>query len=170
MRLIAAAGDSASRTPAGSASGPAITKWFSIKGLREIAAPDSTSAASPSGAWVSSTSALPSRPMRSAAPLPTATTRARTPVRSSKAGSSAASRPESRTLVVVTSSSVRSSLCLSHPAHSSRAQVQNAAIRMEVIMGAKYTPAHPAELVTVSRETFGFLRLPAELTNDRGAG
>ena len=88
-------------TPAGSSAGPTITKSLYATRVRLVTSPASNRTRSASGAWVSSTSALPSAPMRSAAPVPTAMILTLTSASSSKIGTSWSSSPESLSEVVV---------------------------------------------------------------------
>ena len=106
IRASAAAASFIPATPAGSDSGPTITKSLYAISTRELTSPFSTSSCSDAGAWTSSTSATPCRPISSAAPVPTAMILTSTSYSASKIGASTSSRPLSLRLVVVARISV----------------------------------------------------------------
>ena len=87
--------------PAGSAGGPTTRNMLCISSWRFTPNPPSMSVFSAAGEWTISTSALPSSPSLSAAPLPTATVFTLQAVAASKAGTRTSRSPESWVEVVV---------------------------------------------------------------------
>ena len=86
--------------PAGSEAGPTITKSLYMRSNRSTPNPPATNASSAGFACTSSTSASPLRALRSACPVPTATTRTSMPDSAVNRGRIWSSRPEFRVEVV----------------------------------------------------------------------
>ena len=91
----ASAAESIPAMPAGSASGPTITKSLYMTSSRLTPWSASINASSLARACTRSTSASPCSPSANACPVPTATTSTVIPLSSSKTGKIASSRPES---------------------------------------------------------------------------